>query len=153
MKYAWLLALVMSCTSAHVPPQTSVQKARSRIVKDRLAWSNDTIPIVRFDPPNGYRQLRRMVEECSGKKRDGWPLLFIAPVNPLGWNERGFPVLAVTYPQQGATVFALGMEREQFVVAHEMLHWIYWPEVTRDHPASVFGPDAPCAYLLKTPEG
>lgn len=123
-----------------------------RAVRNHIAFTRDSIPILRFDPPLFYVWVRASIEECSGRTRE-WPRLYVAPVNPLWYDELKRPVRAVTYPDGGGIVFALGEERSVDVVVHEFKHWHYWPkDTTHLHPAHVFGPTAPCSKL-PFPEG
>jgi hypothetical protein len=152
-----ILALVLflaGCTTVHQPPPGP--NIRQRIAAENIAWYGDSIPIVRFSPPFIYAVWRLQVEGCAGKTRDGWPKFYIAPVNPLGTR-----VLALYVHASNSIVFALGEELQDWVVRHELLHFLLNGEGPGQHPVEYFGAppigDQPavqgkCTSLI-TPQG
>src|SRR5687768_7366503 len=65
-----------------VTPTTPTDR-RVEILHRDIAWAHDSIPLLRFPTPPGYGALRVQLEFCSGKTREGWPKLYVAPINPL----------------------------------------------------------------------
>ena len=138
----WLIALcavmatVAACggqaDSASVP-----SVAHKAILRRDIRWLSDSIVLLRFDAPPSYVQWKAEVEKCSGLHRDGWPTFFVAPVFPLPALRLGFYVW-----QSQTVVFALGAEREAWVVRHELLHWLLdpkWAPKDDEHPKAYFG--------------
>lgn len=129
-----MTAMLMICVGCARNPRPSMTPAQQVALERQLGRIYDTIPIVLFRPPIIYRQWLRVVEECSGRSRRGWPGLYIAPINPLDREgHTGIYVYATDY-----IIFALGAEADQTVVMHEFLHRILYPEYT-GHPAEYFG--------------
>jgi hypothetical protein len=141
----YLFVALIGCASAPVITVPTPVEHRARIAGRDIAWLGDTIPIMRFNMPFSYAYLRAEVEICSGLKRDGWPLFFVAPINPI-WMQQG-PAVAMYIEKSKIIVFALGSETIPAYVRHELLHFLIGA-TTRGHPEEVFGPDAPCAPLL-----
>lgn len=141
------LALCATCTTVRVP-QTDLRAARQRIAEDRIGWAVDTVPIVRFDVPFVYHMFKAQVESCSGKHKEGFPALFVAPTAPLPYRY----ALAVYSRENNSIVFALGSEVMPWVIRHELLHWLLAPTDTKDHPSEWFSTDPTigrCAPLLQ----
>lgn len=124
--------LLTSCTTKHVAPPTPTL---GDILKQRIAWVYDTIPVLKFDTPFAYGFFRLQVEACSGKTRLGWPRFFVAPISPLPPDNRA----AFYAPQSQSIVFALGEEVQPSTIRHELLHWLLDPlDPTDMHPAEYF---------------
>lgn len=139
-----VLLLCTACTLQHVPPD-SAPNPRVRVADRDIAWIMDTVPIVRFNPPYVYAVIRMQAEQCSGLTREGWPRLYVAPINPIPTSMG--PAKAIYTSGANAIVFALGYETDPRVVLHELLHYLRG-EAKRQHRDAEFGPDSPCARLL-----
>lgn len=143
-----LLLVVLSChRSPATTPTPPLETHRVRIANDRLGWYADTIPIVRYDPPYVYGMWRLRMEACSGVTKLGWPKFYMAPISPLN-REWAVGIYA---PRSESIVIALGAESADWVISHELLHWLLAPRSTKDHPAEYFGPDSPCGRFVNPP--
>ena len=158
MRYALLLPLlfVLSCSHGTAPTTAPGPSPRVKILERSIGWA-DTLPLLKFSPPAFYGAVRLAVEQCSGKRREGWPEFYVAAINPLP----GF-ILAFYDDQSRSIVFALGVEANPPTVGHELLHFLLAPEIAsrrldhealedfiaRVHPDEFFGTAGRCAHLL-----
>jgi hypothetical protein len=129
-----IAVLLSACSLKHVePPKAGPDKAA--ILHDRLAWLNDSTPVVRFATPFVYGLWKLEMEHCSGRHKEGWPRFYVAPIAPLHADGR----IAFYAQDTKAIVFGLGEEVNPFTVRHELLHWLLDPWDPRDaHPAEYF---------------
>lgn len=135
----WCILLCSLLASVACSQQSdSVVNARRDILLRDIAWLEDSIPLLRFDPPPIYAAWKAQIEKCSGVKRDGWPKFYIAPVLPLPKEWLGFFAAS-----SQTVVFALGFERQDWTVRHELLHYVLDPlNLPDEHPAEYFGKGA-----------
>lgn len=121
MKVALLLLAVAleACSVKHVEPNTPSQR-RADVLGNRIAWIADTVPILRYEPFFIYHAWKAAVEACSGIKRDGMPTFYVAPISPLASDGR----IGFYAPDTRTVVLALGYERDQWIVSHEILHYL-----------------------------
>lgn len=152
-----LIALI-AC-GAHVAPlqAPTLKDRRAEIIKRDIAFSHDSLPLLRFAPPPVYGMIRLAMEKCTGLTRDGWPTFYVA-------NVEEFPgyVWAFYVEHSRSVVFALGREAQSSTVAHEIGHFLLAPHVDprrgkdesheawveRTHPAAIYGPGGTCSALL-----
>lgn len=144
-----LLALLFctACAGNHVaPPPRTAAETRTNVLERRLAWISDSIPILQFATPYIYGAWRLEVERCSGKTKDGWPAFYVAPVAPLGPDGRS----AFYASDSKVIVFGLGSEAIDWIVRHELAHWLLDP--IGGHPEEYFGPTGKCGRLVNPPQ-
>lgn len=151
-----LLLLLVGCSTRQAFKSDARPDPRAAIIARDIAWKDD-LPLLRFDVPYVYGAIRLQVEECLGRRRDGWPLFYVAPKNPLPGH-----VLAFYDERNKAVVFALGNETIASTIAHELIHWTLAPVLdphrrrdetpdewrARVHPDSVFSSTGKCSHLL-----
>lgn len=145
----FLIAVVLGCHSGVKPtPPTPLEQSRIRILDDRAGWFSDTIPIIRFNPPYIYGTWRLEAEACSGLTKPNWPKFYVAPISPL----REDWAVGIYAPRSESIVLALGAESADWVVRHEILHWLAAPRNTKDHPADLFGRESRCGPIVNPPQ-
>lgn len=142
MRHALLLCCLLLGCHLPDPRVKGVQHdPRPRIAARDLAWANDTIPVLRFNPPFIYGSWKLQVESCSGLSKAGWPRFYVAPVNPIGPGWGGYYA-----SQSQSIVLALGNEVNPDIVKHELLHWLLDP--INGHPEDFY--DTRCGDVLGT---
>jgi hypothetical protein len=119
-----IIALVACAGNGHLVASQPVHAKRAEILLRDIGWVHDSIPLLRFDPPHQYHFLRAQVELCSGIHRDGWPRLYVAPINVLPGGHGGFYA-----SDSDVIVFALGYEAYEWPVRHELLHFVLEPHI------------------------
>lgn len=152
------LVLITACSVKNAEPtnQQSPSHSRADVLAREIAWIGQ-IPILRFEPFYAYFALKAEVEGCAGIKKEGMPTFYVAPVSPLAPDGR----IAFYAPDSKSVVFALGWEKEAWIVRHELLHWILdghlppaAPNETPDqaanraHPPEFFGLEGRCGALV-----
>lgn len=115
--------------------------ARQRAAARDVAFTHDSLVIMRFDPPMIYASLKYAMERCSGKTKAGWPRFYLANVNPLPPNWQAY-----YSSERQSIVLAFGNEAEPSIVMHELLHWLLDP--VNAHPAEYFGAESRCGQVL-----
>jgi len=131
--------LVLGCATVRVPPLAPTLAERRAVVLRRdIAWTFDTIPLLRFDPPYIYGAWRLEVEQCSGLRRDGWPVFYVANKMPVGPHQ----YYAYYAPTTDAIVFGLGGEAQKWLVQHELLHYTLAGHGIPAHDSTYYGDDS-----------
>lgn len=142
-----LLALPLVTCRAPVesPASSPPAKVLARIVAENVVVFGAT-PVLRFTPPPIYTMWRIQVEQCSGLRREGWPTFFVAPTIRLELDAKSFAI--GLYRRDGQRIiFALGYEAVDWVVRHELLHWLLDVGPGEEsHPEEYF--DTRCGRLV-----
>lgn len=156
-----LIAIGLACGPSQpvLAPTPSASARRADILARDIAWLGDSVPLVRFNIPHIYGLWRLQVEQCTGLSRPGWPLFYVAPIVPLSSDGR----VAMYASGSNSIVFALAHEGMDWIVRHELLHFLLAPLIPkapkgetpaeaalRVHPPYYF--DGRCAFLVQ-PQG
>lgn len=125
------LCLLAACSVKHVPaPPHSPSERRAAVVMRDVRWIHDTIPILRFEPYFIYFAWKAEMESCSGVKREGMPVFYVAPISPLAGDGR----IGFYAPDSRSVVLSLGYERDAWIVRHEILHYLLEPVIPKARP-------------------
>lgn len=159
-----ILQAIACAAATHQTDTTPSATTRTAILVRSIAWANDTIPVVRFNPPWAYGAWRLEIEACSGLHREGWPAFYVAPIAPLPGPDAGHPRAAYYDERSRSIVFALGTEGNASIAKHEILHYLLFPFLPRvnadtmtvdeaerwAHPTEYYGATGRCAQAINS---
>lgn len=138
-------------TCAPFEPSTAPtpHQRRATLIAENVALLDDTIVVMRFDPPLDYLMYYAAILQCTGQRPATFPTFWVASV--VNFPSR-HGALAFYAHDTHQTVFALGTEFVPWIVMHEMVHHALqatippgpdnesWDAMQRrTHPIEVYG--------------
>ena len=115
----------MATCAPHAASQNAPtpKELRDRVIAEHFGILDDSLAVLRFNPPSVFHQWYAEIIGCSGVKFPGsLPPVFVAPITEFQRGPNEAPSLAFYNAVHRYIVFGLGWERVDWVARHEFLH-------------------------------